>query len=352
MGVIMSLMTPLKKRIIKKSLNKKNKENPFNQTYSENYQIVLDGNKDSINSHYFSAHNQNGESLFVRRAERGDGSIELWCCYHNQDTTYVNTVQHFSNGDKNSKVELIEEAKQWKFSFSGEVCKMIKDENGIGQYSDEKSLMSVDAVFNATTNIFDFTYHLDPSLMAAAVAKEKWSNEFFQALQSMNQIHYEQQGIVTANISIDNQKIEFESIAMRDHSYGTRDWAYMDRHIWLMVLIDDKTSVNTNMVKYPHLEHLKTGYYENKGELMQLKKITDMQEIQTDGHVPGVFNYQVVLKNKEVFNITVEKEIEIPFEYDGYIVYEGIAKFTINNKIARGISEFGFNKNQERWLFK
>lgn len=351
----MGLKYRLKKAIIQKSIKKNNKNEPFQETYSENFQLDYNGNFFDINSYYFSAHHPNGESMFLRKALRGDRSVEVWFCYHTKEATYVNTKQVFDSFNTTVEVTMIESAKKWAFSFQGEVVRVEKDEHNIAHPTKDVLEIEVNGEFQATGPIFDFVTHIDPKLTAEAFAKETWDELFFERMKQNKQAHYEQPGMVDAVITLGKKKVEFSSVAMRDHSFGTRDWNYMDRHIWLMNLMREGTSLNYNLVKYPHVQYLKTGYYEKNHQRIQITGGTIMKDMPTVEKIGSPFHYYVEVMDKPAkLSVMVEPEIVIPFVMqDGkYTVYETIATYKIGSTTGRGISEFGFTTEQERWEFK
>lgn len=351
----MGIKFNIKKAIIEKKIRAQNVKEPFQLLKSEQFQLDYDGDFYKINSYYFSAHHAEGESLFIRKAVRGNQTAEVWFCYHTKEATYVNTIQTFSSLDTSVDVTLIEVGKKWKFSFHGEVSKTKIDAFKVAHLTDEVIRIYVEGIFDATTEIFDFVTHLKPSLTAEAFAKEKWDHVWKERMKLNQQAHYEQQGIMSATINLNGQSKAFTSIAMRDHSFGRRDWNYMERHIWLMTLLNESTSVNYNLVKYPHVQNLKTGYYDKNNIVTQIAKGTTMQKMPTLSEMPFDFYYHIELdeqpKHLDIHTIT---EVIVPFVMqDGdYTVYETIACFQVNDEKGRGIAEFGFSKDKSNWVFK
>ena len=347
----MRLKQWLKESIMVHSIKKKNKKEPFIAEIAEHYQLPENANKLDTNSYYFSAHDLEGNSVFLRRAERGDQTVEVWVAYKTKDAIYTNKKQLFKRDEAPVTVKCVETAKQWDVHFNGDlhVAKISKE--GIAKVSGKAIKSKIDMTFQATTEIFDFTYHLNPKYMAKTLAKAKWDKDFQKNMKENQQRHYEQQGVATIHIEIGEKQETLSLTAMRDHSYGRRDWNYMDRHIWLMALMGKAQSLNINMVSYPHMKGLKTGYYEEKGTTIQIEVFPNLEQFPALGNVPKTLKYDMILENGHAFHIEAFKELEIQFPFDqgNYTICEGIGTFDINGYKARGIIEFGYNKDKNRW---
>ncbi len=347
----MGLKRWLKESIMIHSIKKKNKKEPFVADVAEHHTLPEDATKLDTNSYYFSAHGLDGHSVFMRRAERGDGTVEIWVAYKTKDVVYTNKKQVFSYDDTPISVKCIETAKTWEAIFKGDIYAAKIDKKGMAKATGKAEKAHITLTFEATADIFDFTYHLNPKLIAKALAAEVWDKTFQKNMKENQQRHYEQQGTATIDIHIGTIKKKLTLSAMRDHSFGRRDWNYMDRHIWLMALMGDKESLNVNMVSYPHMKGLKTGYYEKNGQTKHIEIFPQLDTFEATGYVPNGLKYDIILENGHAFHIDATKELEIqfPFDHGNYTICEGIGTFDINGYPARGIIEFGFNKDKTRW---
>src|SRR5690606_24449621 len=101
------------------------------------------------------------------------------------------------------------------------------------------------------------------------------------------------------------------------------------------------------MVSYPHMKGLKTGYYEANQKALNIEHSPEISVFDANGSVPNKLKYDIILENGHAFHIEAIKEVEIQFSFDqgNYIICEGIGTFDINGYPARGIIEFGFNKD-------
>ena len=347
----MGLKRKLKEAVMIHSLKKKNKREPFIADNAEHYQLPTNASKLDTNSYYFSAHDLDGNSVFMRRAERGDGSVEIWFAYKTNDIIYTNKKQTFNSKDAPISVQCIETAKTWEVTYQGDVFMAKIGNNKIAKVTGKAIKADVKMVFVATSEIFDFTYHLNPRIIASALANERWDKTFQKNMKENQQRHYEQLGKSTIDLEFDDQKISLSLTTMRDHSFGRRDWNYMDRHIWLMALLSETESLNVNMVSYPHMKGLKTGYYEKAGLTKNIEVFPALDTFEPKGYVPNELKYDIILENGHAFHIDAIKELEIqfPFDHGNYTICEGVGSFDINGYPARGIIEFGFNKDKARW---
>jgi hypothetical protein len=340
------LIFSVKKAIIKISIKKRNKKNPFNEVFAEHYKIPLDAGSDFNNSYYFSAHHLDGESLFVRLGERGGGSnSEIWFAYKGKLGFFSSTISLCKAEQSPLQVECLEPGKKWKISYRGIMESLENSENK------KVCETTFEGIFTASAPIFDFTSDLNPEVLARSFANEKWNSAFFEEVNKNNQTHYEQQGFLKGKLTIGEHETMLDSPALRDHSFGKRDWTYMDKHIWLMALDKDGNSLNVSMVGYPVMRKLEVGNIYKNGQPQCILHTTGLDGKVTEKGIPEKVTVCCTLENGQKLEITAEKEAEVPYSFadEGYFLYEGIGTFTINGEKARGIMEFGFNSDQSRW---
>ena len=340
------LIFSIKKAIIKHSIKKRNQKNPFDECFAENYRIPGDAGSDINNSYYFSAHHLDGESLFVRLGERGGGSeSEIWFAYRGKLGFFSSSVSLCSAEKSPLKVACLEVGKKWKISYSGKMKSMDS-----GDHEKEYDA-TFEGIFTASAPIFDFTFHLNPEVLARSFAEEKWSSAFFEEVQKNNQTHYEQQGFLQGKLTIGEREILLDSPAIRDHSFGKREWTYMDKHFWLMALDKEGNALNVSMVGYPAIRKLEVGNIFRNGKQQCVLQTRGLEGKVTKKGVPDKVAVCCLLESGEKLQIIAEKEAEVAYTFadEGYFLYEGIGTFSINGEKARGIMEFGFNSDPSRW---
>ncbi len=337
----MSIFEKAKLGIMRSVLDKRKKKNPFDIHFAEHYKLPEDADIYDINSYFFSCHDMQGRSLMLRHAARGGDVTEVWFAYRDEKgNEYINDKQYYDKEPPATSVKCIETDKKWLFSFEGEV----RD-----QKNDKLMDAKFEGTFDATRTLFEFSQHLDSRVLGGAIAKEKWTKDYFKALQKQNQVHYEQPGRLTGTIQIGRKKTMLELNAMRDHSYGRRDWNYMNNHFWLTCLFDDGTTFNANVVSVPAIRSLATGYIEDGNEALGLCRASVDVDIKNYA-VPEKFSYTGEFLNGETFKVDCELESVFVFPLDGgkYVIYEGVGTFNMNGKKGRGNLEFGFNGDESR----
>ena len=337
----MNIKQRLKQSFILRNLKKRRRACPFDADTAEHFTLPGDADDFQNNSHYYSCHDMQGNSLFFRYAKRGRKKTEVWVCFKEAGGVYYNTKQLYVGEEAPAYVICKKTGQTWAFGYAGPLKDMA---------SGTEVSVDFSGTFRATGDIFSFNHHLDARVMALAIAKEKWSREFFAALGDNDQVHYEQPGMVDGVLRLDGRQIDIALPAMRDHSYGKRDWAYMNRHFWLMALLEDGSSFNANMVSYPALTNLQTGYYVTNENTVCVRAARITGSV-TPGAVPDAFQYDAQLMDGRTLRVSCRKEAQIicPFENGAYTIYEGIGTFDIDGKKGRGILEFGWNGDPSRW---
>lgn len=338
----MKLKEKIKYAIIKKQIEKRKMKHPFDVEYAERYQIPEGEDNHPNNSYYFSVHDQKGQSVLFRSAQRLDRK-EVWFVYHDKnEKSYYNRFQ-LADENTRTEVECLEVGKSWRFKFSGPMIQ-IGDE-GAEHYAE------FEGVFTAAAPIFEFSRHSGVAPVARALSKEKWNKDFKESVTENHQVHYEQAGTVKGTLLLNGNAISVDSRAMRDHSFGKREWNYMDRHVWLTGLLETGAIINVNMVRYPALYELQSGYLEQNGKYVCIDHATPMNELTMKTGTPEYLNCMIKLEDDREFNMNCHKEIEVVFPFDNgdYTIYEGIGQIVANGVKGRGIIEVGFNKNEKRW---
>jgi len=332
----------LKQALIRRSLEKRRLTTPFNEEQAERFTLPPDADDSQNNSYYFSAHDQKGNSLLFRHAQRSVKKTEVWFAFKDADGNACINDQQLFITDAPSRVNCVEPGKTWAFSYHGQVRHL---------KTNKVFNASFEGAFSAAGPIFEFGHDVDANVLAGAIAREKWSKAFFADLRNNDQVHYEQPGVITGELVLDGERIPYDMTAMRDHSFGKRDWGYMNKHFWLMALFEDGSSLNANMVSYPALK-LQTGYYETDGKVICAKAARIIENVQKPHTVPEAFTYEAVLLDGRTLTVSCRREevFVFPFDNGAYTIYEGIGSFELGNVKGRGILEFGWNGDPKRCI--
>lgn len=337
----MNIFYPLKKALILRNLEKRRRLNPFNTEKAELYTMSDSADDNQNNSYYFSCHSAHGTSLLIRHAQRGMKHIEVWFAYRNATgRAVISGKQLYPAGAAPTAVRCIEPGKKWAFSYDGEAQEL---------HGGQPVRVKLDAEFDATGRIFEFGHDVDAGVMADAIAREKWTRAYFEELQANDQVHYEQPGRATGTLLLDGEEIALDLPAMRDHSFGKRDWGYMNRHFWLMALMEDGRQLNANMVSYPVLK-LMTGYYEDGGKVTGVAAASIREDVVKPHEVPETFAFDAKLTDGRALCVKCrcEEVFPFPFAEGAYTIYEGVGAFELEGVKGRGILEFGWNGDVSR----
>ena len=324
----------LKKTIICKSIDKRVKQHPFDYHYAESFS--LEGEKDPLinNSYYFSAHDEN-MSFFARLGKRVNVD-ETWFALYLEGKIYSLKQEFFPNGSSPVLVEKIDE--NWIVSYQGKL--------------NENDEISFHATFIAHQKPIDFTSNMPAERMTVGIANEKWNKAFFEQLQNVSgQCHYEQEGVLEGQLTLNGKTMDFHLPCVRDHSFGKRDWNYMNNHLWLMA-VSPSRQFNYSLVSYPVMSVLEVGNYRNEAGMHYLMQADlDFQQV-NQGTVPRELSFHVQLDNSQSIHVAAKvlAGVTYHFQEGQYILHENIAEFSIDGKACRGILEIGFNGNRSRWF--
>lgn len=327
-------MFRLKKRLMCRMLAKRNKQKPFDYQYAENFS--LEGEKDPLvnNSYYFSAHDET-MSFFARLGRRVNED-ETWFVVYREGRLYSLKQESFPSGASPLVVEKCGE--DWTVSFQGKV--------------NENDEVVFRAKFVARQEPIDFTSNMPAERMATGIANEKWNRALFAGLQNVSgQCHYEQEGMLEGEMTLNGKAIQFQLPCVRDHSFGKRDWSYMNNHLWLMA-VSASRQFNYSLVSYPVISALEVGNYRDEaGQHFMLQADLDFRQVAT-GKIPQELALNVRLDDRRMIRVTAKvlSGVSYHFQEGRYILHENIAEFQVDGQACRGILEIGFNRDSSRFF--
>ena len=329
----------LKTRFMKNMIAKKQKAQPFDFEAGEQFTLQQDDDATINNSYYFSAHSvKTKESLYVRLGIRNCHS-EVWFFYSNAHDRYV--LKNMLHQDR-VPLKVFRTEKGWRIQYEGELTR------GDGQAVSAE----FDGEYTSNQAPVDFFGDMPPVRMAKAMAGEKWTKAFFAEVQSNNQVHYEQTGRLLGTLKIDGEVHNIDLPCVRDHSFGKRDWNYMNNHLWLMA-VNETSQLNFSMVSYPAMTLLEVGNFKaaNKPMAYMLEASYERSAI-ASGSIPESMTLTLALDNQHKIDVAVETTDEETylFQNGDYRLIEGIAEFTIDGEKYRGILEVGFNQDTSRFF--
>ena len=324
----------IKKNIMCRALAKRIKQNPFDFQYAEGYTLEDDADPLVNNSYYFSAHD--GEmSVFARLGKRVNAD-ETWFAVYVDGQMYSLKEETFPVGKAPVQVERVEEG--WTLSYQGRL--------------NEADEIDFRAMFIPRRPPLDFTSNMPAERMAIGIANEKWNKAFFKQLQNVSgQCHYEQEGVLEGRMTLNGKAIRLHLPCVRDHSFGKRDWNYMNNHLWLMA-VSDACQFNYSLVSYPALSVLEVGNYRDEtGMHYMLQADLDLQQVSL-GSVPQQLSFHVRLDDGRTIPAEARVITGVTYHFqDGqYILHENVAEFIIDGRTCRGILEIGFNRDSHRYF--
>lgn len=324
----------LKKKLMAGAIAKRNLEHPFDFAAAEKY--TLNANADPLvnNSYYFSAH---GERLsFFARLGKRVNQDETWFVVYVDGKLYSLKQELFPAGASPLQVE--NRDGNWTVSYEGIL--------------NEEDQISFRSTFSPRQAPIDFTSNMPAERMATGMANEKWSKAFFAELQTISgQCHYEQEGTLEGSFILNGETVPFSLPCVRDHSFGKRDWNYMNNHLWLMA-VSAPAQFNYSLVSYPALSVLEVGNFRDvAGQHYMLQADLDLRQV-ARGTVPAELTLHVLLDNLRSIPVQAKVLAGVTYHFqDGqYILHENIAEFTLDGKTCRGILEIGFNANEKRYF--
>lgn len=315
---------------------------------------ALEQNQHALDSVYFSGSNGEGVYFVMRIGRRQERVCELWLSAFipevgflqsplHPDSRVVNTDgQTFSAGGL--KFECLEPMRRWKINFNGILRKGLRKKRD-GNKADEMVHVKFSFIWEAFTEKFDFDTDMSDWLLADALAREMWSNEFWSRLKSIHQTHYEQFGETRGELQIEgNQKLKIMIRGLRDHTYGIRDWSTFHRYIVHIGHLQDGTVFHVSNVSIP----LTTSFLRCGFMVMPCGRnhpVTwtdlDLSAIGEDGDLPDYYEFSFTAGDKtHHVCVDIEHRPHYYMQEDGCSqVQEGMCKFTVNGVKGQGITE-------------
>ncbi len=329
----------IKTALMQGILNVKKAKQPFDYEASENFQLSEKDEWTMNNSYYFSAHDYDKkQSLYCRLGLRTTHS-EVWFVFMDNDKVYEHKENIYT---ENSPLKVYKENGFWKVEYEGELTA----DNG------KNIKASFKGEFFSNADPVDFFSHMATVRTAKAMAYEKWEGGYFDEVQKNNSVHYEQLGKIVGTLKLGRAEIEIDLPCVRDHSFGRRDWSYMNNHVWLMAVAPE-SYINFSMVSYPAMTMLEVGNFKEKDKPMAFMISADYDRAGViKGVVPEQFIMKFILDNKKTLFVKAKKlhETAYPFQDGEYTLIEGIGEYEIDGKNYRGIIELGFNKDKSRFF--
>jgi len=196
--------------------------------------------------------------------------------------------------------------------------------------------------------------HMDPKGTAMAMAEMPWSREYFERLRSEKQVRIEQGGILTGTFTVDGRSFDVNMRGIRDHSWGKRNWAYLNRYLWTILALNEPADIAGIQVKYlavspvdygDSFRRLASGWIAGDEGVLPVSFSTDLMEVGGDGVIPGKFTMKFRVPGSDVITLDVDRrQPEMPWLVQNaeFEVNEAWCGITLNGVKGAGLSEFGY----------
>ncbi|NOY51264.1 MAG: hypothetical protein GXO88_11985 [Chlorobi bacterium] len=292
-------------------------------------------------SSYFAGISKEGYSFVTRMSFRVDKPNENWLMINIPGEGvygFENLSLKEGRGFKQGDLEYIciEPAKKWRLLYNGTI-------NNHG--------LRLDLNWDASSPIvvFDKT-GTSAKQVGKQIAKEKWTKGFFKKLRELDQVHYEQAGIISGTFQWKGIARNLSFVGIRDHSWGVRNWEDWDRHFWILGLLDDGRFFNFSLISYGFVKNLQAAFIFDKTNYKTIYKIPYFDEIQMDSLMPKELSFDVMEeKGGKKKLMTLEMKDFFPFQMDNnYYLRQARSNFMYDGVKGVGIAEMGVNlKNYE-----
>ncbi|HOW51923.1 MAG TPA: hypothetical protein PLV42_07755 [bacterium] len=289
----------------------------------------------------FYGGDQNGNAIITRIAFRGPGRPpEFWYDLRLNGKGHL----HMSPGELPEgddfrlglmQYECLTPGKKWRLQCTGPLLSA----KGMHQ-------SKLDLLFEHRHPILDYADSSDKRLIAKAIAKRTWTPAFFRKLKDLEQTRYEQFGTLTGTLTLDNETIPLRLLAVRDRSFGSRDWRRWDSHYTLSGRTADGWCWSATAILYDFCGPLYAGFVVSPdGKIDAVLSCTSLDEIGEKDMWPE--KGQIVLKTRagKTHKLDFTRTGTFPYLMDeSYIMKEGIGSYRFDGHPGEGLIEFGFNK--------
>ncbi len=299
-------------------------------------------------SFVFQGADADGNVILARLGLRGGGrEAEVWMWGAFGGERFANderSVLLTSDADPDDiaaaglRFELITEG-EWRLTYTGSL-------NG--------KPAEVNLSWKADAAMYCSADHMDPKGTALAMAEMPWSREYFERIRSEKQVRIEQGGLLRGTFKVDGKTFNVDMRGIRDHSWGKRDWTFLNRYLWTVLALDEETEIAGIKVKYlavspvdygDSFKRLASGWIAGSKEVLPVSFTSDLLDIGGDGVIPGRFTLKFRVPGSQLLTLKVERrQPEMPWmvQGDGFEINEAWCGVTLNGVKGVGLSEFGY----------
>uniref|UniRef100_A0A7S4UV70 AttH domain-containing protein n=1 Tax=Paramoeba aestuarina TaxID=180227 RepID=A0A7S4UV70_9EUKA len=311
------------------------------------------------------------QMLLARVGFRGNGKTEVWLTFFTEKYGKMKLQQEI--GDWPDSFESISSnsltfspviiGEKWKIQYSGPM----KCEN-----DGTTKMVNIDFVFTSNSGIYHTDKHLDSLSLSTAMSAMDWSRSYFQNLRSQNQKRIENGGIISGTYTVDGHEEQWNALSIRDHSWGTRDWRFIHRYIWILVSFPESVRLSGvtirhmcfTTVNYGTFSSLVGGWISGEGkDVFPIVEATPIEEVGENGEIPTSFVVHFRPKCSPLLSLHCHREEE---RMQNWVVGEGkfevvethslfsLSSFSGEASVGEkgvGMVEFGYSSRYPRAVF-
>jgi hypothetical protein len=214
----------------------------------------------------------------------------------------------------------------------------------------------MDVAYTPVSDMYHSGKHMSLTGFAKAMSEMKWSREYFNNLRSENQCRIEQGGNMTGSLVLNGKKKVLNMKSIRDHSWGKRTWAFINRYIWTVLSFDAPLPLKAGQAEYmvysiadygTTFKNVVTGWIAGKDFVLPIRAASDLRPLADDGNIPEEFTLYCRPRGEKGFSIKVNRK---PPQHTWFMqnktfrVCEAWCSVEINGITGIGMSELGWSE--------
>ena len=309
------------------------------------------GNSEHYNDSFvFQGSSPDHEMFMSRLAFRGDGdSAEVWVFLDLGGRKLVNLnpiVHGVSRTDTQISAGGLTyaydpSADRWRITYDGPL--------------DGADHCEIELEYRPRSAIYLSSRDMDPGATGKAMAEMPWNRAYFQKLGSERQVRMEQGGSLSGEVQLDGERRALELRAFRDHSWGKRDWSFLNRYLWTIISLQRPLHIDGEAYDYfcftiadygTSFRHLVAGWIAGPHHVRPIVAASDMGAIAAKGEIPARYPIHFQPKNGPLLSGLVTRlGVAQPWvlQNQSFEVNEAYCQVTLEGIDGQGMSELGFS---------
>jgi hypothetical protein len=158
--------------------------------------------------------------------------------------------------------------------------------------------------------------------------------------------HYEQSGTLRGDLVLHGNRIAFDGVSQRDHSWGWRDWSGVREWHWVTGLFGTERAFNLFHVVDAAGSVSVNGYVLDRGEVHPIVR-ADRRTREGEGRVPEGYELALEVAGGDRFEISAERShASLPLQPGTTTVQEAPMRLICDGVSGVGIYELLFNEDR------